>query len=168
MLYQMKDNIILLFIILFLIIIVISYKKKIEKKEKITIKKNNNKKSNNIIYEELIRGGITNINYHCKITQDNIFIFNEHQPLINKKIDNQYYKDILLFISNIDLKDLIAIQSKEDHIGDYEILNNIIKINGVDIDYKKLCFNATFDERYNKYKLAIDKIREYKSITQKF
>ena len=169
----MKNDIILIiFVIVLIIIICLSCKKN----KKITTKKQNmnniNKKQtiepNKLIYEEIISGGVTNINYHCKITLNNIYIYNSHSPLVNKSINDEYYREILLFIASINNNDLYEIFSKQDHIGDYEILNNIIRINGIDIDYKKLSFLANCDEKYNKYKMAIDKIREYKTMKQKF
>ena len=178
----MKDSTILIvFVIVLVIIICLSCKtkKNINQQKKTQVIHSTNftnltdsiiKKSqpNQIIYEEIINGGITDINYHCKITLNNIYIFNSHSTLINKPINDKYYTEILLFVSNINKNDLYEIQSKEDHIGDYEILNNIIRINGININYKKLEYFANYDEKYNKYKIAIDKIRDYKSMQQKF
>ena len=155
-------NIILYLIIIVLVIIfVINTNKvnKINKKESIKIIKPENK----IIYEEIISGGITNINYHCKISLDNIYIFNEHQRLVNKPVDEQY-RFILLELKNINLKDLLMITSNEDHIGDYEILNHIIKINGVKIDCKKLDLMAHTYDNHRKIKILVDKVKSYTMI----
>ena len=157
-------NIILYLIIIVLVIIFVINTNKVNKtnkKESIKIIKPENK----IIYEEIISGGITNINYHCKITLDNIYIFNEHQRLVNKPVDEQY-KLILLELQNIDSKDLLIISSSEDHIGDYEILNHIIKINGVKIDYKKLDLMAHTYDNHRKIKILVDKVKSYTMIIQ--
>jgi hypothetical protein len=157
-------NIILYLIIIVLVVIFVINTNKVHKtnkKESIKIIKPQNK----IIYEEIISGGITNINYHCKITLDNIYIFNEHQRLVNKPVDEQY-RFILLELKNIDSKDLLMITSNEDHIGDYEILNHIIKINGVKIDYKKLDLMAHTYDNHRKIKLLVDKVKSYTMIIQ--
>jgi hypothetical protein len=149
-------NIILYLIIIVLAVIFVINTNKINKKESKKITKLENK----IIYEEIISGGITNINYHCKITLNNIYIFNEHQKLINKQLDEQY-KLILLGLKKIDPKDLLMITSNDDHIGDYEILNHIIKINGIKIDYKKLDLMAHTYENHRKIKILVDKVKSY-------
>ena len=167
----MKDNIILIIFVIILIIVIFLCCKNKKINNKLGVNKSDNNKLNNnklsdnklnnsIIYEEIIHGGVTNINFHSKITMKNVTIFNEHHKKVNKNIDKNYI-DIVIYLSNIKQKDLLVIQSKEDHIGDYEILNHIIKINGFRIDYKKLGFFANCDEKFNKYKYAIDKIREY-------
>ena len=157
-------NIILYLIIIVLVVIFVINTNNINKintKESIKIIKPENK----IIYEEIISGGITNINYHCKITLDNIYIFNEHQRLVNKPVDEQY-RFILLELQNIDSKDLLMITSNEDHIGDYEILNHMIKINGVKIDYKKLDIMAHTYDNHRKIKILVDKVKSYTMIIQ--
>jgi hypothetical protein len=174
------DNfVIYLIIIIFLIIIVINInnnikkdkKDKKDKKEFIIIKNTNTKEIP--VYEEIINGGITNINYHCKITMNNIYIFNEHHGLINKSLINKSLINkplinephkIVEIINNLkdnDSKDLLVISSSEDHIGDYEILNHIIKVNGIKIDYKKLDLMAHNYEKYKKIKMLIDTIKIY-------
>lgn len=157
-------NIILYLIIIVLVVIFVintNNINKINNKESIKIIKPENK----IIYEEIISGGITNINYHCKITLDNIYIFNEHQRLVNKQVDEQY-RFILLELQNIDSKDLLMITSNEDHIGDYEILNHIIKINGIKIDYNKLDLMANTYENHRKIKILVDKVKSYTMMIQ--
>ena len=157
-------NIILYLIIIVLVVIFVINTNKVNKttkKESIKIIKPENK----IIYEEIISGGVTNINYHCKITLDNIYIFNEHHKLINKPIDEQYAFN-LLELKNTNPKDLLIITSNEDHIGDYEILNHIIKINGIKIDYKKLDLMAHTYDKHKKIKMLVDKIKTYTMIIQ--
>jgi hypothetical protein len=156
-------NIILYLIIIISVVIFVINTNKVNKPTKELI--NLVKPKNKIIYEEIISGGITNINYHCKITLDSIYIFNEHQKLINKPLDEQY-KIILLELKNLDKNYLLTITSNEDHIGDYEILNHIIKINSIKIDYKKLDLMATTYEKYKNIKILIDKIKIYSMLIQ--
>lgn len=154
------DNFVIYLIIIIFVIIVINKNNNMnkDKKEFIIIKNTNTEEIP--VYEEIINGGITNINYHCKITMDNIYIFNEHHRLINKPL-HRIFKSTINNLKDIDSKDLLVISSNEDHIGDYEILNYIIKVNGIKIDYKKLDLMAHNYEKFKKIKILIDTIKIY-------
>lgn len=132
--------------------------------QNLTQKKENFDDSNQILYREVIKGGVTELNRDIIITKKDIRIFDTHYRIKEDIQDN--YKYLIKHLEKIDPSDLIKIGKDYDYISEYDTLYHYILIKDVDIDYNKLELLAHSDERYAYYKEIIDDIRSYIKIVE--
>ena len=127
-------------------------------------KKENFDDSDQILYREVIKGGVTELNRDIIITKKDIRIFDTHYRIKEDIQDN--YKYLIKHLEKIDPSDLIKIGKDYDYISEYDTLYHYILIKDVDIDYNKLELLAHSDEKYAYYKEIIDDIHSYIKIVE--